>query len=83
MQVHTGWRKQGVGTILLKQIEKLAQEKGKVLLVLDAVTGGPAYELYKKCGWTIVGDIPDYALYPDGRSYCSTTYFYKKLADKI
>ncbi|GAA4318220.1 GNAT family N-acetyltransferase [Compostibacter hankyongensis] len=81
MQVHSDWRRQGIGTALLKHIEELALEKGKTLLVLDAVTNGPAYELYKRCGWTKVGDIPDYALYPDGKSYCSTTYFYKKLKD--
>jgi hypothetical protein len=47
-------------------------------LVLDAVTDGDAARLYANHGWVRVGDIPDFALFPDGRS-CSTTYFYKNL----
>jgi hypothetical protein len=31
-------------------------------------------------GWTRVGVIPDFALYPDGRA-CATTFFWKALAD--
>ena len=31
-------------------------------------------------GWVRVGDIPNYALYPQG-GFCSTTYFYRHLAD--
>jgi hypothetical protein len=30
-------------------------------------------------GWTTVGVIPNYALYPDGRP-CDTTVFYKELS---
>jgi hypothetical protein len=50
------------------------------LLVLDAVTDGDAARLYAKLGWVRVGDIPNYALFPQG-GYCSTTYFYRNLAD--
>jgi hypothetical protein len=49
------------------------------LLVLDAVTDGPAARLYQRLGWIRVGDIPRFALYPDGRP-CSTTYFYRDLS---
>jgi hypothetical protein len=47
--------------------------------VLDAVTGGDAARLYDRMGWTTVGVIPNYALYPDGRP-CDTTVFYKELS---
>ncbi|MDC3945694.1 GNAT family N-acetyltransferase, partial [Pseudomonas aeruginosa] len=51
----------------------------KSLLVLDTVSGSGAERLYLKVGWTRVGEIPDYALMPDG-ALCPTTYFYKRLA---
>ena len=78
MQVHGRMRRQGVGEALLKAAEDTARQCGKTLLVLDAVTDGDAYRLYARNSWVRVGDIPEYALYPDG-GYCSTTYFYKRL----
>jgi hypothetical protein len=48
------------------------------LLVLDTVTGDDAERLYERLGWTRVGVIPGYALYPDGRP-CDTTVFWKAL----
>ncbi len=52
--------------------------EGKTLLVLDTVTGDDAERLYERLGWTRVGVIPGYALYPDGRP-CDTTVFWKSL----
>jgi hypothetical protein len=51
---------------------------GKTLLVLDTVTGGVAEGLYSRMGWVRVGEIPDYALMPDGE-LTATTIFYKRL----
>ncbi|MDX6511007.1 MAG: hypothetical protein QOE36_511, partial [Gaiellaceae bacterium] len=48
------------------------------LLVLDTVTGDAAERLYVRLGWTRVGVIPGYALYPDGRP-CDATVFWKSL----
>lgn len=80
MQVHRRARRQGLGAALLRAAEQTARECGKTLLVLDAVTDGDAARLYAKLGWVRVGDIPNYALFPQG-GYCSTTYFYRDLAD--
>ena len=80
MQVHRRARRRGLGEALMRAAEQAARECGKTLLVLDAVTGGDAARLYARLGWVRVGDIPNYALYPDG-GYCSTTYFYRNLAD--
>ena len=60
----------------MEQVEAEARSEGKTLLVLDAVTGGDAARLYGRLGWTTVGVIPNYALYPDGR-FCDTTVFWK------
>lgn len=78
MQVHSKARRLGIGEGLLYAIEEHAKNMGKHILVLDTVTGSPASYLYQKLGYVKVGDIPEYALFPDG-AYCSTTYFYKKL----
>lgn len=80
MQVHRRARKHGVGAALLRAAEETARACGKTLLVLDAVTDGDAARLYARHGWVRVGDIPNFALYPGG-GYCSTTYFYRDLAD--
>lgn len=76
--VHRAARKRGVAQLLMEQAESEARAEGKTLLVLDAVTGGDAARLYARLGWTTVGVIPDYALYPDGRP-CDTTFFWKSL----
>ncbi len=71
-------RGQGVAALLMKSAEEFAREAGKSLLVLDTVTGGDAERLYQRLGWTKVGVIPNYALFPDGR-FCDTTVFWKAL----
>ncbi|TFY98428.1 GNAT family N-acetyltransferase [Ramlibacter humi] len=78
MQVHSSARRQGLAQRLLEAAEREAVREGRTVLVLDAVTHGDAYRLYQRSGWQAVGDIPNYALMPDGPA-CSTTYFYKHL----
>ncbi|HEX7525041.1 MAG TPA: GNAT family N-acetyltransferase [Gaiellaceae bacterium] len=78
MLVHRSARGRGIGELLLEHAESEARAEGKTLLVLDAVTGDDAERLYARCGWTKVGVIPNFALYPDGRP-CATTYFFKAL----
>src|SRR3954471_3006553 len=65
MLVHRRARRQGLGTALMRAGEATAVECGKSLLVLDAVTDGDAYRLYQRLGWIRVGDIPNFALYPN------------------
>jgi GNAT superfamily N-acetyltransferase len=76
--VHRSARKRGVAEQLMARADAEARAEGKTLLVLDAVTGGDAERLYTRLGWTKVGIVPDFALYPDGR-FCDTTYFFKSL----
>ncbi len=71
-------RKQGIAQSLMERAETEARAAGKTLLVLDTVTGGDAERLYTRLGWTGVGVIPGFALFPDGRP-CATTFFYKRL----
>jgi GNAT superfamily N-acetyltransferase len=78
MLVHRRARRHGLGEALMRAAEKTARECNRTLLVLDAVTDGDAARLYRRLGWVCVGDIPRYALMPDGRP-CSTTVFYRAL----
>ncbi len=71
-------RRRGIAQLLMERAEEEARAEGKTLLVLDAVTGDAAARLYERLGWTKVGVIPGYALYPDGRP-CDTTYFWKSI----
>jgi GNAT superfamily N-acetyltransferase len=79
MLVHRRARRRGVGAALMRAAEESARSAGKTLLLLDTVTGGDAERLYARLGWTRVGDVPDYALWPQG-GLCSTSFYYRKLA---
>ena len=81
MLVHRRARQQGVGAALLAAAERSALSAGKTLLVLDTVTGTDAYRLYARQGWQLCGEIPNYALWPDGRP-CPTSIFFKSLGDR-
>jgi GNAT superfamily N-acetyltransferase len=78
MLVHRRARRQGLGAALVRAAEATAREFGKTLLTLDAVTDGDAARMYKRVGWVRVGEIPGYALFPQG-GLCSTTVFYRNL----
>jgi len=79
MQVLRRARRMGLGAVLMRAAEAAARARGRHLLVLDAVTGGDGARLYERLGWTRVGDIPRYALWPSG-GYVGTTYYYRDLS---
>ena len=79
MLVRRTARRRGVAAQLLAAAEEEARREGKTLLVLDAVSDGEAARLYARLGWTTVGVVPGFALYPDGRP-CDTTYFWKDIS---
>lgn len=78
MLVHRNARRQGIAERLLAAADEAARAAGKSVLVLDTVTGGDAERLYKRAGWERVGDVPNYALMPDG-SFCGTTFYHKQI----
>ncbi|HEY2734034.1 MAG TPA: GNAT family N-acetyltransferase [Polyangiales bacterium] len=78
MLVQQRVRRRGVGAALLTAVERGALDAGKSLLVLDTVSGGDGERLYVRGGWQRCGEIPNYALWPDGRP-CPTTFFFKRL----
>jgi len=77
--VHREARSCGVGTALMRAIEAEALRRGLILLVLDTATGSEAERLYQRGGWVRVGEIPNYARWPEG-PLCGTTVYYKPLS---
>ena len=77
MLVHRSARNRGIGRLLMEQAEDVARAEGKTLLVLDTANGTAA-RLYERCGWIKVGEIPGFALYPNGEP-CATVFYYKEL----
>ena len=75
--VHRSARRRGIAQLLMEHAESEARAAGKTLLVLDTAADD-AERLYARLGYTRVGVIPGYALYPDGRP-CDTTIFWKAL----
>jgi GNAT superfamily N-acetyltransferase len=71
-------RGKGVGRRLMEHAEEVSRLAGKTLLVLDTATGDDAEKLYVRLGWTKLGVIPRYAMYPDGR-WGDTSFFWKRL----
>ena len=78
MLVHRRARRRGVGEALMRAAESTAREHGRTTLVLDTASDD-ARRLYERLGWIRVGDIPAYALLPDGTP-CATTYYFRELA---
>jgi acetyltransferase len=78
--VHTGARRRGLGTALLRAAEDAAIGLGRCLLVLDTRAGDPAGKLYERLGYHRAGVIPGYALSVHGRPE-STAIYYRDLRD--
>lgn len=78
MLVHRQARRRGIAQQLMEAVEKEALNAGKNVLVLDTVTGGDAERLYQRAGWQRAGEVPKYALMPEGE-LCGTTFYYKHL----
>ena len=76
--VHRSARRRGVATALMREIERLALEAGRTLLVLDTIAGSDAERLYAQLGWTRAGEIPGYAGMPNGELR-PTVVLYRRL----
>ncbi|KAI8913986.1 acyl-CoA N-acyltransferase [Powellomyces hirtus] len=76
--VHPEYHRRGIGAVLLKAAEDAARAHGRTLLILDTQANGVAVPLYRKCGWTEVGDIPDYSRLTNGE-LAAVKMFWKRL----
>lgn len=80
--VHRRARRRGIGRALMTALEQSAADAGFTLLLLDTCKGYDAERLYASTGWVRVGEVPGFALNPDG-SLCDTVFFYKQLYQDV
>ncbi len=71
-------RGQGVARSLMREVENVAVELGRSLLVLDTAADGGAAGLYESLGYALAGMIPDYALKPHG-GLTGTLIYWKRI----
>ncbi|ESX32775.1 MULTISPECIES: GNAT family N-acetyltransferase [unclassified Mesorhizobium] len=71
-------RGKGIASRLMRAAETLAVEKGRTLLVLDTATEEGASSLYEKLGFTLTGEILDFALKPHG-GLTGTLIYWKRI----
>ncbi|AZO23003.1 MULTISPECIES: GNAT family N-acetyltransferase [unclassified Mesorhizobium] len=78
LMIRLDHRGKGTATRLMRAAEKLAVENGRTLLVLDTASEEGAAGLYEKLGFTLTGEIPDYALKPHG-GLTGTLIYWKRI----
>ncbi|GAA0608679.1 GNAT family N-acetyltransferase [Craurococcus roseus] len=78
MLVLSSHRRRGLGRRLLAAAEATALDAGRTLLLLDTEAGSAGETLYRRCGWTALGAVPDHSYTTDGR-LAAATVFYKAL----
>jgi ribosomal protein S18 acetylase RimI-like enzyme len=76
--VRPNHRGQGIATALMHAAEDHAIQHGRTLLVLDTAVDGGAAPLYERLGYTLTGEIPDYALKPHG-GLTGTLLYWKRI----
>jgi ribosomal protein S18 acetylase RimI-like enzyme len=72
-------RRRGHARALMLAAEAEAKARGRTLLTFDTMAGSAAERLYLGLGYVRVGEIPRYALWPDGSGPAATAVFYKLL----
>jgi ribosomal protein S18 acetylase RimI-like enzyme len=79
LMVRRSHRRRGIGRSLLQAVCDLALRSGRQLLLLDVRTGDPAEALYRAHGFVRFGEVPRYALNPDGGDLAASSFYYLQL----
>lgn len=66
MMVRVSHRGRGIASALMRAAEAEARALGRTHLMLDTATDGGAALLYERHGFIFAGEIPDFALKPQG-----------------
>lgn len=78
MMTRPSHRGRGLASALIRAAEAEARARGRWLIVLDTATDEGAAGLYERHGFTLAGEIPDYALKPHG-GLTGTLLYWKRL----
>ncbi|WP_135228147.1 GNAT family N-acetyltransferase [Deinococcus fonticola] len=79
MMTHPQARQRGIATRLIQAAEAEAAARGKTLLVLDTASDEGAGPFYEKMGYSLSGEIPEFALKPHG-GLTGTLLYWKRLS---
>ena len=82
MMTRVSHRHRGIATLLLREAERIAIERGRWLLVLDTAEDEGAAGLYERMGFRLTGSIPDYAFKPHG-GLTGTLIYWKRLRETV
>ncbi|KFY06566.1 hypothetical protein V492_07959 [Pseudogymnoascus sp. VKM F-4246] len=72
-------RQRGIARRLMDELDRIAVEKGKWIMLLDTEAGSKAEKVYPKLGYVEYGKIPEYSMSPKGLELKTGTFFYKDL----
>ena len=78
MMTHPDHRGRGAATALMGEAERRARARGRTLLTLDTATEDGASLFYEKLGFSLAGEIPDFALKPHG-GLTGTRLYWKRM----
>ena len=76
--VHRSARRRGIAEQLMERAEAEARAEGRRCWCWTPSPATRPRACTRDSGWTTVGVVPNFALYPDG-SPCDTTYFFKAI----
>jgi ribosomal protein S18 acetylase RimI-like enzyme len=75
LMVHSESRRNGIAKLLMNEVEAMAVQAGRSLLVLDTRAGDPSNHLYQSLGYVEAGRIPKYARSADGELHETVLYY--------
>jgi organic hydroperoxide reductase OsmC/OhrA/ribosomal protein S18 acetylase RimI-like enzyme len=78
LMTRPAYRGRGLASALMAQAEARALALGRRLLVLDTASEGGAGGLYERLGYRFAGEIPDFALMPQG-GLTGTRLYWKRI----
>ncbi|MBY6004459.1 GNAT family N-acetyltransferase [Salipiger bermudensis] len=79
MLVAPASRRRGIARALMQALLAGAAAERRDLVTLDTRSGDPSQALYASCGFAVAGEIPGFALAPEGTPRRDpTTYMYRQ-----
>jgi ribosomal protein S18 acetylase RimI-like enzyme len=75
LMTHPQYRRNGIARKLMQKAEQIAQQNARTLIILDTKNGDPSNQLYQTMGYTLGGQIPEYAKTASGELAATNIYF--------
>ena len=75
--IDPAWRRRGLGLELLREFAAAARQRGARRLLLEMRRGNPAEALYRRFGFTPIGERPNYYRSRDGQTIDAITFAFE------